>query len=1121
MKLKNILKWLLIATSIMMLTACGGSSRSVSDYTGSTPDGDITIVPPPAPVYPSASSLTINLKDATDSSGIVGASVKIEGTIINTTSASATTDAEGKVTFNLDQSQLADLNKDGIADEAKEVTILISGDSILSRSMTMLVTNYGENSKDVQIVNLAGVAPEGIVIVSEAVDLNTAPDAIINDIPVMIVEAQSSALTATAVPTVAIPLASTFISSTGVELDTSTLTVEIVAFDVNSENASDLLAVGMSYEIENPSRLAEDLGVEAGEAQNVAIALMGVISVNIVDAGGNEAIGLVSIHPVVLTIPIAANMINPETGNLVVAGDTVALLSLSENTNAWSYEGEHIVATDASGNLIIRYETTHFSGFAIGNVKPAQCTGSINIITQYNQPYSDIGSFRLQGTYINVDSTYNGEGRLDYTDLTDEPLKIIFTPIGGSAVILSEGTTVTGTIETDSSIIYDVSPCDAAGKTIVFEALAAPVPKIYIDKYYSSSRSGRSITEGEGSAFTVTLEDPPVGQAVSFSLRSNNDNIGDDLSIAEQKYTFAAGVTSLNIPYSAIDDTLVEGTESFTIEFYDADNSAVFVTYNEATNSNFLSTISIIDNDRLLVNDINYTASEEDKNATITFTLDQVVPDIFTQGVTMFVRAYPNNPESATEMLDFDSKTYLSSTYTGSRYYRVEFAKGSDVATLNIPLYDDTDVDPDETFLIDMFSSVVDFNNSSTQEIIITDNDTMLESNATAYSVEFIRSAYPDSRLGENSMWEGEVSRLKVTLDKAAKEPIKITYDPLGNSNYTLSGNGELLFDRRDATKYIDITSSNNDITGPDFNITVNLDANTTITGPADINVTIKDDDFDYIYIDGSPSGELSIEEGYAIQPYFYVYSNYSDLMIDYLTDGNSQSVSGTLLYTQGGNSFLIAEPLVDVDDEIVNAPRTYTATSTLSDDPINTLSTNFVVSIYGSTGGYRCSNLYNPDSATFNACNIFEQTISVLDDDSYSFAIEEPGSIQMELIEGSTETEPKSITLIMASEGLEGSDRDISFDLQGGEILTLTEAEPRKEFVVNIPAIPIDSSLVVGATGNEQFTVDLTFTPETQAELQAANLDYKLDTIVVIDVNYTIIEAPTSVIPTGSEGGN
>ncbi len=1101
---------ILIVSSSFLLVGCNGKTGGTDS---STPEnGSVTLIPPEIPIYPSKSSLTINLKDATDSTGIVGAVVKIEGTIISTTSATATTDTEGKVTFSLDQSQLTDLNKDGIADEAKEVTILISGDTILSRSMTMLVTNYGENFKDVQIVNLAGVAPEGIVIASEAVDLSTAPDAIINDIPVIVVEAPTGS-TATAAPTVAIPLASTFISNTGVELDASTLTVEIVAFDVNSENASDLLSVGMSYKIKNPSRLAEDLGIEAGEAQNVAISLMGIISVNIVDAAGNEAKAVVSINPVVLSIPIAANMINPETGNLVAVGDTVALLSLSEDTNAWSYEGEHTVTTDDLGKLIIRYETTHFSGFAIGNVKPAQCTGSINIMTQYNQPYSDIGNFRLQGTYINVDSTYNGEGHLYYTDLTDEPLKIIFTPIDGSAVILSEGTTVNGTIETNNSIINHVSPCDAKDKTIVFEALVAPVPKIYIDKTNNGSLSSRSLTEGADGSFTVTLENPPANQEISFSLRSDNNNIGDDLSIAEQRYTFNAGVTSLNIPYSTVDDTLVEGTESFTIEFYDADNRAVFVPFKDATSPNFLATISIIDNDRLVVDDINYTAIEEDKTATITFTLDQVVPDSFTQGVKMYVKAYSNDTTTATEMLDFDSGSYLTSSYTSNRYYTVNFAKGSDVSTLSIPLFDDDDVDSNETFLIDMISSTVNFDINPTQEIRITDNDT--QGNSISYAVEFVRFGTQDSRLGENSMWEGDVSWLKVTLDKATNEPLKITYDPLGNSKYNLSGNGELLFDVRDATKFISITSFENDITESDFNITVNLEANITMTGPADITVTVKDDDLDYIYIGGFPSGELSIDEGYAIQPYFYIYSNYSDLTIDYLTEGNNDAVSGSLLYTQGGNSFVIADPLIDENDDIVNPPRTYTATSTLSDDPINTLSANFTVSIYGSTGGYACSYLYNPDSATFNACNTFEQTISVLDDDIYLFAIEKPGSYEMELVKGSTATYPISMSLTLTSDSL---DRDVSFDLQDGKILTLTEAEPTKEFDVAIPAISIDPNLNVGDTETVQFTVDLTMTKESQSALQADDLDYKLDTNVVINIEYTIIKA---IVPTGSEGGS
>lgn len=1120
MKLKNTLSWLLIATSILILSACGGGSSSSSDEDAIIPPPPTAeVIPPAEPDYPNESSLTINLKDATDSSGITGALVKIEGPIIATTSATGTSDAAGKVVFSLDQSQFTDLNKDGIADEAKEVTVLISGDAILSRSMKMLVTNYGENFKDIQVVNLAsGVEPEGITIVSEDVNLNSDPDAVIDDVPVMIVEAQTGSSTATAVPSVVIPTASTFISNEGVELDESSLSVEVVAFDVNSENAQDLLSVGTSYEIKNPSALADDLGVDATETQNVAVALMGVISVNIVDAAGNEAIGVIGTHPVALNIPIAANMLNPETGRFVAEGDTLALLSLSEDTNAWNYEGEYTVTTDTSGYLIIQYETTHFSSMAVGNVKPAQCSGSINIITEYNQPYSDIGNFRLQGSYIGDTIPYNGEGRLSYTDLTDEPLKIIFTPIEGSARILSEGTTVDGTIETDSPIIYDVYPCAADGKNIVFEALVAPVPTIYISKYFVSSQSSATITEGGDSAFTVTLENPPVNQAVSFSIKSN-DNLSDDLVISQQRYTFDAGTTSIDIPYSAIDDALIEGTESFRIEFYDADNGAVFAGAYGVTNSSFVSTVFIIDNDRLLVNDMNYTAIEEDNTAIITFHLNEAVPEYFTQSVYMYVRAYSDNTTDATEMLDFDSKTLFRPTYTSYSSYSVKFEKGSSEATLEIPLFDDPEVDQNETFLIDMRSYVVGFDISETQVIQITDNDT--QGNTTAYSVEFVRFGSDDSRLDANSMWEGEVSWLKVTLDKATNTPLKITYDAPANSNYTLSGNGELLFDQFDATKYIAITSIENYVTGSDIDLTVTFDANTSITGPADANVTIRDDDFDYIYIDArTPSGEISAYEEYVIQPSFFVVSNYSNLMIDYVTEGDEQVVAGAMVYTEGGSTSLVADPLVDIDDEIVKAPRTYVSTSTLSDDPINTGSTNFVTYIYGSTDDYLCRSLWNPTSIEYNACKTFTQTISVVDNDKYLFAIETPPSVLMDIYQGTPTTTETSVTLTLTSDKL---DREVSFDGLDGEPITLTGAVPKKDFVVDLIATPLpnDADLTVGATGVVQFTVDLTMTDESETELQDANLSYKLDTIVVIDINYTIIADPVPDAPTGSEGGS
>ena len=1117
MELKHILKWLIIATSIMLFTACSNRTSSNGNGGDNVDSGTVTIIPPVAPTYPASSNLTINLKDASNNSGLAGALVKITGNIINSTSDTATTDASGKVTFNLDQSQFTDVNKDGIADEAKEVTVLISSDSILNRSITFLLTNYGENFKDIQIINLnANDAPEGVVIFSKDVNLNTVADTVINGIPVKIVEATTTAFANTAVPTVAIPLTTTFLSDKGVELDGNTLSVEIIAFDPNSENATDLLSNGMSYQIGNPSLLAADLGIATEDAQNVGIAFMGVVSINISDANGNKAMAVIGNDPVALTIPIATNMLNPATGNFVVAGDTIALLSLSDDTNTWNYEGEHTVTTDNLGNLLVRYESTHFSTFGFGNVKSGQCTGTINIITQHKQPYSDIGSFRLQGSYINADSPYNGEGSLSYTNLTDEPLKIIFTPLDGSSVILSKDTTVNGTIETDNSIITNVSPCDAAGKTIIFEALIASVPKIYIDKTGHTSQSSRSIVEGTDGAFAVTLENPPVGQAISFSIRSKDDTIGNNLSITEQKYTFDAGVTSLTIPYSALENDLIEGTKSFEIEFYDADNRAVFVGGYNSTNSNYLTSISIIDNDRLIVKDINYTAIEENLKANITFTLDQVVPELFTSGVQIFIKAYADNTTDATEMIDFDSKTYVHSRYTSHGSYVLDFKKGTKSATVSIPLYDNLDVDSNETFLIDMRpSNIVNFDINTTQEITITDSDTLPDTNVTSYSIELIRFGYKDNRLDKNETWEGEVNWLKVTLDKATRHPLKIAYSAPNNPNYTLEGTGELTFEKNDATKYIAITTFDNGITNPEINFEITLDSN--LTGPTSQAMTIKDDDYDYMYISNWNSSEASVFEGYRIQPEFYVYSNYSTLNIDYLTEGNNNSVAGILTYAAGTYPVLIGDPLLDPNDDIVNPPRVYTSTSTLSIDPLETGSSNFAVYIYGSTSS-RCGNLWNPTIAEYNLCNTFIQTINVLDDDTYLFAIETPPSVEIDVQEGSTTIAPGIVPLKLSAEKL---NRAVSFDLQGGKTLTLTEAEPSKDFAIVIPSIEIEPNLKVGDKVSKQFAVSITMTEESEKALQEANLDYKLNTSVDINITYTIIKADGPIIPTGSEGGS
>jgi len=1102
--MKKYIIYILIGLSLI-----GCSSKDNGSGYGNN-GGDITIIPPETPVLPKQSNLTITVQNAVNGAGVAGVEVAVDGSIISTGSATGKTDGSGKVTFSLDQSRFSDINRDGIADESKAITLHIGGATVLSRSIKTMVSNYGENFETIRVVDLSSSpSPEGLQVTSvTGIDLQSEPDTVINGTPVKIIKAKTDGLTIDT-PKVSIPLNTIFLSKEGVELDTSSLNLDLVAFDVSSENAKALLSVGMSYEIANPSLLAADLAIGSDEAQNVSVALMGVVSVNISDAGDHQANAAIGDVPVTLTIPISEGMINPSTGKPVVAGDRLAVLSRSENENSWSYEGQHTVLADGAGNLHIEYEANHFSTFAVGDISPAQCTGTINIITQYSQPYSDVGYFTLQGEFINAQLTYNGEGRLSYENISDEPLKIIFTPNSGSSRILSEGTTVEGAIEAGKPIIANVSPCAAADKTIVFEALVSPQPTISISGY-------NVIDEGTDGVLRLTLKNPPVGKSVSFSLKSNTD-LGDSLVIEEKRYVFNAGDTVLEIPFHAPENTKIEGRKNFIIEFNDADNRAVFDNYRR-TDSKFLTTISVIDNDKLKVTDMEYTAVEEDENAVITFHLDQVVPEDFTNGLRMYVIAYSDDSSTATEMLDYDSKSIFREHYTGHGLYYVDFKKGEDSATLNIPLYNDNDVETNETFLITMHEGVylyplIDFDINATQEIRITDNDKVPDTNVTAYTVEFQRFGYADNRLDDNkSMWEGEKGWLKITLDKATRYPLTINYSAPSNPKYSLNGSGELVFDRGEATKFIEITSQNNDVTEDDVHFNVTLEANVSISGPASQEVTILDDDYDYIYIDGLPSGELSKTEGYVIQPEFFVFSNYSGLSIDSLVQGENKSVSDTLVYTVGGSSNLFGSPLTDVDDSIVNPPRTYISESTLSSDPLTAGSANFNVYIYGSTAG--SCNLWNPDYAAFNQCKTFKQTISVIDNDKYLFAIEKAASVDMNIPVGSTQTEGFTMPLVLSSENL---DRDVSFELQDDETLTLSKSTPRKAFSVHIPPIKIDPNLKIGDTGNVKFTVSITMTETSKKELQDAELPYKLDTTVVIDINYTIINGAI----TGAAGGS
>ena len=226
-----------------------------------------------------------------------------------------------------------------------------------------------------------------------------------------------------------------------------------------------------------------------------------------------------------------------------------------------------------------------------------------------------------------------------------------------------------------------------------------------------------AVSEGAGKVtLTVELRSGVLTQDVTLSYATMDDSAvaGDDYNtMGAGTITLSPGKTSETIVISILDDSDVEGAEMFTVVL---SNAPVGVSLNPT-----VATVRIIDNDVVIGFRPDTYAVDEDAGEVILTV--EVIDGVLTDDVTL---TYTTADGTATSPDD----------YTGGAFSLTLPALARSV-TFTIPIVDDGDVDPAETFMVNLGGAPVGVSfNPTSATVRIIDNDVVIGFRPDTYEVD-------------------------------------------------------------------------------------------------------------------------------------------------------------------------------------------------------------------------------------------------------------------------------------------------------------------------------------------------------------------------------------------------
>ncbi|MFC1782856.1 Calx-beta domain-containing protein, partial [Planctomycetota bacterium] len=403
-----------------------------------------------------------------------------------------------------------------------------------------------------------------------------------------------------------------------------------------------------------------------------------------------------------------------------------------------------------------------------------------------------------------------------------------------------------------------------------------------------------SLQEGDNGItlfdFTVSLSHSPLTPVmVDFAT-------ADDSALADQDYhstsgilTFAPGIMTKTIQVPVVGDTDVEADEFFFVNLSNPNNA--LITDGQAAGT-------IINDDTLVPTlSIDDTSVVEGDNGTVNA--------VFTVSLS----------SASTETITVDFATADNSAVSGSDYQTINgaltFLPGVTTLTIEVPVIGDTDVEPDETFFLNLSnpSNAVIADNQA--EGIIINDDVLV----------------PTLSIDDASIIEGDQGALNAVFTVSLSSPslVPITVDFSLADDTAISGldyaalSGTLIFSPGVTTRNIQIPVIGDTDVELDETFFVNLTnaGNVIIADNQAVGIIINDD------MPTVSIGDLSVVEGDdgTVDAVFSVNLSSSSLLtvtVDFATADDSavsgsdyQAISGILTFSPGVTTQTIEVPVI------------------------------------------------------------------------------------------------------------------------------------------------------------------------------------------------------------------
>ena len=308
----------------------------------------------------------------------------------------------------------------------------------------------------------------------------------------------------------------------------------------------------------------------------------------------------------------------------------------------------------------------------------------------------------------------------------------------------------TFTVTLTSAVNATIADAEGQGTIVDNDETPPGAPGLSIDDV--------TVAEDEGTArFTVTLDnsyDEPV--TVAYATSDGTAESGSDYTATSGTLTLDAGSMTGTISVPVLEDTIDELDETFSVTLSTAVNATI-------SDAEGLGTIT--DNDEppaespgISIDDV--TVDEDAENARFTVTLS----DTFDQAVSV---AYSTGDGTAEAGSDYTATTGTLTVDTGSL-----------TGTISIPVLDDSDDEPDETFTVTLSNPVNATISDADGLATIIDNDEPPGSGVVGVAKQALDTRITESgkvrstiRIHVVNVGDGVANRVQVSDDLARAFP--------------------------------------------------------------------------------------------------------------------------------------------------------------------------------------------------------------------------------------------------------------------------------------------------------------------------------------------------------------